>query len=196
MRLLLVLAHPSADSFTAAVAATARETLLARGHEVDWLDLYAEGFDPRLTVAERAGYYADPYDRSAVADPIARLTAAEGIVLVFPQWWFGFPAILKGYFDRVFAPGVAFDHGAAGGIVPRLGNIRLFYALTTTGSPWWVVRLAMGDPVRRLLKRGLASMCAKGVKFRMLCLHDMDRIGADKRRAHLFRVRRLLGEVR
>ena len=195
MRLLLILAHPLGDSFTAAVAATARDTLAANGHQVDWLDLYAEGFDPRLTAAERASYYADPYDRSDVAGLVARLTAADGLVLVFPQWWFGFPAILKGYFDRVFAPGVAFAHGAAGGIAPRLGNIRLFYALTTTGSPWWVVRLVMGDPVRRLLKRGLVSMCAKRVSFRMLSLHDMDRIGADKRAAHLDRVRRLMAKI-
>jgi putative NADPH-quinone reductase len=195
VRLLIVLAHPLWDSFTAAVAATARERLVAGGHEVDWLDLYQEDFDPRLTEAERATYYADRYDGSAVAALVARLTAADGIVLVFPQWWFGFPAILKGFFDRVFAPGVAFAHGKAGGILPRLTNIRLFYALTTTGSPWWVVRLAMGDPVRRVLKRGLASMCAKDVRFHMLSLHDMDRANDEKRLIHLERVRRLMAEI-
>lgn len=195
MRLLFVLAHPLSGSFTATVAETARALLLANGHEVDWLDLYREDFDPRLTEVERASYFAEPYDASAVAALIARLRGAEGIVLVFPQWWFGFPAILKGWFDRVFAPGVAFDHGKAGGIVPRLANIRLFYALTTTGSPWWVVRLIMGDPVRRVLKRGLASMCARGVDFRMLSLHDMDRIDDEKRLVHLERVRRLMAQV-
>ena len=195
MRLLLIIAHPLWDSYTAKVAATARESLVANGHEVDWLDLYQEDFDPRLTDAERASYFAEAYDSSAVATLIARLEAAEGIVLVFPQWWFGFPAILKGYFDRVFAPGVAFAHDKAGGILPRLGNIRLFYALTTTGSPWWVVRLVLGDPTRRVLKRGLASMCAKGVDFRMVSLHDMDRIDDEKRLIHLERVRRLMAQV-
>lgn len=195
MRLLLILAHPLWDSYTAKVASTARESLVASGHEVDWLDLYQEDFDPRLTDAERASYFAESYDGSAVAPLIARLQAAEGIVLVFPQWWFGFPAILKGYFDRVFAPGVAFAHGKAGGILPRLTNIRLVYALTTTGSPWWMVRLVLGDPVRRVLKRGLASMCAKGVDVRMLSLHDMDRIGDGKRLLHLERVRRLMAQL-
>ena len=60
MKLLLILAHPIEGSFNAAVARAAREALMANGHEVDWLDLYAEDFDPRLTIAERASYFADP----------------------------------------------------------------------------------------------------------------------------------------
>ena len=194
MKLLLILAHPIKDSFNAAVAETAREALLARGHEVDWLDLYGEDFDPRLTSAERASYFVEPYDGSAVAPLIERLRAADGLVLVFPQWWFGFPAILKGFFDRVFAPGVAFAHSGSGGILRRLTNIRLFHALTTTGSPWWVARL-VGDPVHRTLRRVIAPMCGRGVRFRMISLHDMDRATATKRRAHLERVRRLMAAI-
>ncbi|MBY5334092.1 NAD(P)H-dependent oxidoreductase [Rhizobium leguminosarum] len=197
MRILLVLAHPLEDSFAAAVAHTAREALEASGHVVDLLDLYAENFDPRLSKAERGGYFDQPYDTSAVADIVARLNAADGLILVFPQWWFNFPAILKGFFDRIFAPGVAFSHDAAGGrIVPQLTHIRLLYALTTTGSPWWLVRLYMGDPVRRLLKRGIAAFCSKRLNFKMLSLHDMDRATDAKRRAHLDRVRKLLSAIR
>jgi NAD(P)H dehydrogenase (quinone) len=194
VRLLLVLAHPIEESFNAGVAKAAREALLANGHEVDWLDLYREDFDPRLTSAERASYFADPYDGSAVAPLIARLSAADGLVLVFPQWWFGFPAILKGFFDRVFAPGVAFAHSDSGGIVRGLSDIRLLYALTTTGSPWWVARL-VGNPVHRTLRRVIVPMCAKGTRFRMISLHDMDRVSGTKRRAHLERIRRLMSGV-
>ncbi|MBP2485422.1 flavodoxin family protein [Rhizobium leguminosarum] len=197
MRILLVLAHPLQDSFAASVARTAREALEASGHVVDLLDLYAENFDPRLSEAERRGYFDVPYDTSAVADTVVRLKAADGLILVFPQWWFNFPAILKGFFDRVFAPGVAFSHDAAGGrIVPQLTNIRLLYALTTTGSPWWLVRLYMGDPVRRLLKRGIAAFCSKRLNFKMLSLHDMDRATDAKRTVHLDRVRKLLSAIR
>lgn len=196
MRLLLVFAHPLEDSFAAAVARTAKETLEAGGHSVDMLDLYREGFDPRLTETERRGYHNTPYDISAVDDVVARLQAADGVIFVFPQWWFNFPAILKGFFDRVFAPGVAFDHDAAGGrIVPKLGNIKLFWALTTTGSPWWVVHLYMGNPVRRLLRRGIAAFCAKGVDFRMINLYDMDRSTDTKRKAHLQRIRQALSKI-
>ncbi len=196
MRILMVLAHPLPDSFAAAVARTARETLEAGGHSVDLLDLYKENFDPRLTEAERNGYFDVPYDASAVSEIAARLKTAEGLILVFPQWWFNFPAILKGFFDRVFAPGIAFDHEQSGGrIVPKLTNIRLFWALTTTGSPWWVVHLYMGNPVRRLLKRGIAAFCAKNLHFRMLTLHDMDRIDDDRRKAHLDRIRQALRRI-
>ncbi len=196
MWILLVLAHPLSESFAASVARTAREALEASGHTVDLLDLYAEDFDPRLSEAERNGYFDLPYDTSAVAGIVARLKAADGLVLVFPQWWFNFPAILKGFFDRVFAPGVAFTHDAAGGrIVPQLTNIRLLYALTTTGSPWWLVHFYMGNPVRRLLKRGIANFCSKKLVFRMISLHDMDRATQARRRAYLERIRRALAAV-
>ncbi|MDK1376881.1 MULTISPECIES: NAD(P)H-dependent oxidoreductase [unclassified Sinorhizobium] len=196
MRILIVLAHPIEDSFAASVARTAKETLEANGHAVDLLDLYREDFDPRLSAKERASYFSDRYDSSTAASWIGRLQSADGLVLVFPQWWFNFPAILKGFFDRVFAPGVAFDHDEAGGrIVPRLDNIRLFWALTSTGSPWWVVHLYMGNPVRRLLRRGIAAFCAKGLDFRMISLHDMDRATEAKRKRHIERVRALLGRI-
>ncbi|MBB4183623.1 putative NADPH-quinone reductase [Sinorhizobium terangae] len=196
MRILMVLAHPLEDSFAASVARIAKETLEANGHTVDLLDLYREDFDPRLSARERGSYFSDRYDSSAAASWIARLRAADGLVLVFPQWWFNFPAILKGFFDRVFAPGVAFDHDPAGGrIVPRLGNIKLFWALTTTGSPWWVVHLYMGNPVGRLLKRGIAAFCGKGLDFRMISLHDMDRATEAKRKRHLERVGALVSRI-
>jgi putative NADPH-quinone reductase len=196
MRILIVLAHPLEDSFAAGVAATAQQVLSAKGHSVDLLDLYREDFDPRLSPAERGGYFDIPYDVSGVSGIVGRLQAADGLVLVFPQWWFNFPAILKGFFDRVLAPGVAFTHDLAGGrIVPKLTNIKLLWALTTTGSPWWLVHLYMGNPVRRLLKRGISNFCAKRLNFRMLSLHDMDRATPEKRAAHLARVRKALGTL-
>lgn len=196
MHILLVLAHPLSDSFAAGVAATAKTTLEKGGHSVDLLDLYREGFDPRLREEERRGYFDTPYDTTAVDGIVARLRAADGLILVFPQWWFNFPAILKGFFDRIFAPGVAFDHEKSGGrILPRLTNIKLFWALTTTGSPWWVVKLYMGNPVRRLLKRGIAAFCAKDVRFRMISLHDMDRVAPTQRAAHLTKIEKAVAQI-
>jgi putative NADPH-quinone reductase len=195
-RFLVVLAHPLPESYAASVAKTVVETLRDRGYVADLLDLYQEDFDPRLSAAERSAYFNTPCDTSSVDPIIARLRAADGLILVFPQWWFNFPAILKGFFDRVFAPGVAFTHDLAGGrIKPALGNIRHLYAFTTTGSPWWMVKFYMGDPVRRLLKRGIAAFCAKDVDFRMLALHDMDRVSEAQLTAHLERVRALTARL-
>ncbi|MBT9371404.1 NAD(P)H-dependent oxidoreductase [Rhizobium sp. CSW-27] len=193
---LIVLAHPLPESFAASVADTVAQTLHNKGHTVDLLDLYREDFDPRLSERERRRYFDPVADTSAVDPIIARLKAADALILVFPQWWFNFPAILKGFFDRVFAPGVAFEHDQAGGrIRPALRNIRHLYAFTTTGSPWWVVKLYMGNPVRRLLKRGIAAFCARDLDFRMLSLHDMDRVTQARLTAHLARVRYLVDRL-
>ena len=181
-RFLVVLAHPLPESFAASAARLVIETLEAKGHTVDLLDLYGEDFDPRLSAAERAAYMEPGCRPTEASEIVERLKAADGLVLVFPQWWFNLPAIMKGFIDRVFVPGVAFDHDKAGGrIVPLLTNIRTFWVVTSTGSPWWVVHLYMGNPVKRILKRGVAAFCAKRVNFRMLAIHDMDR-STDKKR--------------
>jgi NAD(P)H dehydrogenase (quinone) len=189
VRVLVVVAHPLEESFAKAAARRICSALEQRGMEVDCLDLYGEDFDPRLTAKERRGYFAAPYDFGAVASYVERLRAADKLVLVFPQWWFDVPAILKGFFDRVFVPGVAFDHGPAGaGLVPRLTNIKALWVVTTTGSPWWVARLYMGDPVRRLIKRGVKSAINPKAAFRMFSLHDMDRMSTARADAFLKRL--------
>jgi putative NADPH-quinone reductase len=97
MRVLVVYAHPLGDSFAAALRDTIVMRLRAAGHEVDLCDLYAEGFDPVLTAAERRAYNTAYPDLSAVEPHIARLQAAEALVVCFPTWWYGMPAILKGW---------------------------------------------------------------------------------------------------
>jgi len=188
---LVVLAHPLPESFAASAAKTVVEALQGQGQTVDMLDLYAEDFDPRLSLAERRAYMEPGYQPAEdVSGIIARLKAADGLILVFPQWWFNLPAIMKGFIDRIFVPGVAFEHDKAGGrIVPLMTHIRSFWVVTSTGSPWWVVHLYMGNPVKRILKRGVAAFCAKSVDFRMLTLHDMDRATEDKRKRFLAKVR-------
>jgi len=196
LRFLVVLAHPLADSFAASAAKVAINALQAKGHSVDFLDLYAENFDPRLTAAERGSYFDETYDSSAVAPLAARLQAADGLILVFPQWWFNLPAILKGFLDRVLVPGVAFGNDANGGrLVPKLDNIKHFWVLTTTGSPWWIAQIYMGNPVRRILKRGVAKFCIRKPDFRMLSLHNMDQSTEARRARFLHRVRRVVGTV-
>lgn len=194
MNVLVVLAHPLKESFAASVARTVVTSLEARGHQVDFLDLYAEDFDPRLSAAERASYMSGSYDLSAIAPYAGRLKAADALILVFPQWWFNLPAILKGFVDRVFVPGSAFDYSADGiKLEPKLDRLKHFWVFSTTGSPWWVVKFYMGDPVRRQLKRGIAAFCGKKVDFRMTCLHNMDDTTQASREQFLEKVRIQLG---
>src|SRR5215212_8347222 len=110
MRVLVLFAHPLADSFAASLHRAVIAKLRQGGHEVDDCDLYAEGFDPVLSAPERRDYNTPSPDLSGVAGHVDRLKAAEALVLCFPTWWYGMPAILKGYFDRVWLPGVAFHN--------------------------------------------------------------------------------------
>jgi NAD(P)H dehydrogenase (quinone) len=105
MRVLVLYCHPVEESFNGAVHAAALRGLRAARHEVDDCDLYAEGFNPVMSRAERVGYHEIPENRVPVAPYVARLLAAEALVIVSPVWNFGFPAMLKGFFDRVFLPG-------------------------------------------------------------------------------------------
>lgn len=196
MKFLVVLAHPINESFAASVARTVVAALEAKGHSADLLDLYAENFDPRLTAAERASLVEETYDSSAVDPMIARLKAADGLILVFPQWWFNLPAILKGFFDRIFVPGFAYGvEPDSGKLFPTLDNIRYFWAITSTGSPWWVVQFYMNNPVKRILKRGVAKFCCRRVNFRMMSLHSMDETTQEKRLKFLEKVRRAVARL-
>lgn len=189
---LIVLAHPLPESFAHAAAARIRAALAARGCTTDLLDLYAEGFDPRMSAGERASFFDVPYAVPADIAPLtARLEAADELVFVFPQWWFNMPAVLKGFFDRVFAPGIAYVHALdLGTIKPRLTRVQRFSVVTSTGSPWWAARLYMGDPVRRLLKRAIMAYCCPNARFRMFSLHDMDRMTPRKAERFLARLDR------
>ncbi|MBV8890254.1 MAG: NAD(P)H-dependent oxidoreductase [Alphaproteobacteria bacterium] len=191
MRVLVIYVHPLADSFAAALHHTIVAALSRGGHEVDDCDLYAEGFDPVLTAAERRAYNTPHPDLSAVAPYVERLRAAEALVLCFPTWWYGMPAMLKGYFDRVWLPGVAFDVPERGGaITPRLRNIRKFAVVTTYGSPWWLVKLVLRDPVRAVLIGGLRRLCARNVTASFEAFYNIDAASPSRCAGFLSRVER------
>ena len=108
MRVLYVYCHPVPESFHGAVRDVALEGLRRR-HDVDLLDLYAEGFDPVLGAEERRRYHDVERNREGIEPYLIRLRKAEGLVVQFPTWCFGPPAMLKGWLDRVIIPGFAFD---------------------------------------------------------------------------------------
>lgn len=173
---LVVTAHPLAESLTATFAETAASSLRQAGHDVTVLDLAARGFDPRLTAGERQNYYAQTYDAGLVAEETGLLRQADILVLVFPTWWFSPPALMKGFFDRVFAPGVAYDHAAdLSTLEPRLTKLSRVTIITTLGSPWWIDWLVMRRPVRRVIATGLIGACAPQAKTRYLALYKAEK---------------------
>jgi putative NADPH-quinone reductase len=198
MRLLIVYCHPDPESFAAAVFATVRDTLAAAGHELRCIDLYAEGFDPVMSLAERRSYLVDTEANiAALAPHVQALQWAEGWIAVYPTWYYGLPAMLKGWLDRVWLPGVTFEVASAKQrtIRGRLVNIRRFVGITTSGSPWWWLKV-IGDPGRSLLMKGLRPLYARGCRMQWLQLFDMNHATATDRERFLARVRRTLEAIR
>lgn len=178
MSVHLVLCHPLEDSLNARLACTAETGIRSRNLPVDRLDLYASGFEPALTVEERQAYYGAIRPKNSPVDLQRRLAEAEHLVLVFPTWWFAPPAMLKGWFERVWSPGIAFEQGTP--IRPLLTNLKSILVVTTLGSPWWFDTLIARQPVKTTLRTGLFTACAPQAKFRMLSLHSAENIDAQR----------------
>ena len=112
MHILAVFAHPVRDSFTGALLDAFLEGAAEAGHSAETADLYREGFEPRFQPEDFAQFKADAMPE-AIRQEQARVDRAEGIAFVFPVWWWSFPAILKGWIDRVMSQGWAYDFSPA-----------------------------------------------------------------------------------
>lgn len=187
MRILVLFAHPVESSFNAALHAAVVDALKASGHEVDDCDLNAEGFSPVLTREERLAYHDLDQNQANVADYVRRVQRAEALVLCYPVWNFGFPAILKGFFDRVFLPGVSFKM-QDGKVAPALHNIKKMAAITHYGGTRMRAFLA-GDPPRKSVKRVLRAVIKPFAPVRYLALYDMNRATDADRGAFLEKVK-------
>ncbi|MGX9147518.1 NAD(P)H-dependent oxidoreductase [Mesorhizobium sp. 128a] len=186
MKVLVLYAHPVETSFNAGLHRTIVERLTAAGHAVDNCDLYAEDFDPRLTRGERLDYHNQRSPADPAAPYVERLLRAEALVLSYPVWNYGFPAILKGFFDRVFLPGVSFKL-VAGKAQPSLHNIGKLAAITTYGGSRFRAML-MGDPPRRLVKRMLRATIKPGASVSYLAHYSMNLSTDETRRAFIAKV--------
>jgi NAD(P)H dehydrogenase (quinone) len=194
VKLLLVFCHPDPASYGAALRDAAVQALQGSGHELRQIDLYAEGFDPVFSAAEKRSYLGDTAQNIAgVAAHVEALRWAEGWVAIYPTWFYGLPAMLKGWLDRVWLPGVTFQVASSKKRTIRgeLQNIRRFVGITTSGSPWWWLRV-IGDPGRSLLMKGLRPLYARGCRMTWLQLHDMNHVTAAEREAFLAKVDRTL----
>ncbi len=195
MRVLIVYCHPCPDSFNAAVRDTAMATLKAGGHELRLIDLYAEGFDPVLSEQQRRDYHTPGLNERGVEAHLEALRWCEALIFIYPTWWYGPPAMLKGWLERVWIPHATFSMPEGNKSIGRvLTNIRIIGAISTLGSPnwwWWM----MGMPGRRILLTGLSVLCAPRCSTFWLGLHRMDSVTAAERERFLARVRRRLARL-
>jgi putative NADPH-quinone reductase len=182
MKVNVVYAHPLDDSYQASLHERVVRTLKARGDEVIDFDLYAMRFNPVMQPEERRGHFEPSRTPEDLQVYIDALRWAEACVFCFPTWWSGMPAMLKGYFDRVWRPGVAYHVPADGGVIkPALLNIRRMGVVTTCGSPWWYTEIYMQNPGRKVLLRGLKTMCGRHVKHLYMTRYSVEGISNEKR---------------
>jgi NAD(P)H dehydrogenase (quinone) len=187
LRILIVFAHPLETSFVSAVHARVVEILRSGGHVVDDLDLYAEKFDPVMSREGLLRYVDRSANTREVEGYVQRLRAAEALILVFPVWFDGLPAIMQGYFQRVFLPGVAVRIDEAGLFHPNLHHIKRMAAVCAYGEGEQDVS-AKGDPPLRFVRDNIGALIDPKGCFEYLALYDMNFSAAQRRAAFMKRV--------
>ncbi|MCZ8183334.1 MAG: NAD(P)H-dependent oxidoreductase [Beijerinckiaceae bacterium] len=187
MRILYLYCHPLAECYHAAIRDAALESLRDAGHEVDLCDLYAEGFEPILTAEMRREYHDTTLNRKGIEGYVERLHRAEALVVQFPTWCFGFPAMLKGFFDRLFSPGITFDLSDPANVKPMLGHIRQVIGISTYGRDRWRA-FVVGDPPRKMITRYLRWFVSRRARIRYLALYHMNVATEAQRKAFMARV--------
>ncbi|HUN53761.1 MAG TPA: NAD(P)H-dependent oxidoreductase [Smithella sp.] len=159
MLISVILAHPDPASFNHAIAQTAVEALKANGHTAFFHDLYRENFDPLLNSEETV---KDAMLPSAIRQHCEEIAAADGIVIVHPNWWGQPPAILKGWVDRVIRPGVAYvflDDDSGEGIPKGLLKAGTALVFNTSNTPSQREKNVFGDPLETIWKNCVFGLC-------------------------------------
>jgi len=210
-KVLLVHAHPLPGSFSTALASAVRRGLESGGAEVTTLNLYSMKFDPRLSADERRRYLGPtakdpklpPYPTVSrdVRQHVEALKTHDAVVFVYPTWWFNVPAMLKGWLDRVFLPGVAFKlphlepagSPVRGGLVPCLDHISKMGIVSTYGAPRHITNVC-GDNGRQMLCRAILPLFSADCAVHHHGLYEMDVQTAERRAAFLNEVERYYGE--
>ncbi len=199
MRSYVVFCHPTHDSLTGAALQRTLAGLAAAGHEVRLSDLYADGFRPELDRADREAHMidhrAEPDRRPDISRYADNLAWCDALVFVYPTWWSGQPAMLKGWFDRVLVRGVAWDlPEGANRIRPLLRNVRTIVAVTSHGSSK-LANAAEGETGKRALSRSLRAVCANRCRTTWLAIYTIDRSSVAERERFLARVERRIARL-
>ncbi len=174
MRAVVVYSHPNRESLSAALRDASVRGLLASGHHVDVIDLDADNFNPVMS-REEWTHYLDP--KASVSPQVQKyrefVNSADVLVFVYPTWWSGVPAQLKGWLERVLGVGVAFDATAYGIKSGPLQHVSHIAVITTFGSPRWYVKF-VNDNGRRMFSRAIRLSTGLKTKFHHLGLYSLD----------------------
>jgi putative NADPH-quinone reductase len=196
MHCLIVTAHPAAKGLTHHLGDVVQTGLQVQGHQIARLDLGQSGFAPALSSAEWQSHFAPPFDAAQVQPQIDALLTAKVLVLIAPIWWAGLPATMKGWFDRVWAPGHAFDpHSSPGQIKPLLSGLRHVVLITTHAAPAWVDWLVHRRPVQRMLRHSLLRLCAPQARLTSLSIYRAENLTPERLAAAISRIDRVVARL-
>ena len=132
---LVVFAHPKSDSPAGELLDATVEGLSRAGHDVNVLDLYREGFEAAMTLDEWRDYPTSGGSGCVTSRYADVLGSVDLVAFVFPMWWSGPPSILKGFFDRILVPGIAFNLDDTGKVKPALRHVRRVVVVTAAEPP-------------------------------------------------------------
>lgn len=171
MRALIVVSHPEKESLTHSVAAAVAKGVSTNPqHTTDIVDLSAEGFNPTFTAQDFAAFkLTEPVSADIVAEQ-ARIDKADALVLVFPVYWWSMPALLKGWIDRVFTNGWAYEETAEGEVVKKLGRLPVHIIGLGAASQGAYDRHGFTAAFNAQIAHGIFDYCGAQVKTSELML--------------------------
>jgi len=180
----VIFCHPCSDGFIPAALDRVQVGLRSAGADVRTHDLYREGFVPEFSADEHR-HHLDPGVSTELGEHADDLRWCDTLVLVYPTWWSGQPAMLKGWIDRVWASGVAWElPDGANRLRPTLNNVRRLVAVTSHGSSKALNSL-QGEGGKRTLFRSLRAMCHPLTRTHWLAFYGIDDDNAARRTAFL-----------
>ncbi|MBY4275321.1 NAD(P)H-dependent oxidoreductase [Rhodococcus fascians] len=162
MNTLVVVSHPDPHSLTHQVAHSVIDAIQSTGTAVETADLAAESFDPRFSAADLSLYRGNGSTPSDVAEEQTRIDRAEHLVLVFPMYWWSMPALLKGWIDRVFVEGWAYEYGDRV-FVKKLDRLTVHLVVVAGDDADSFERHGVYQAVRTQIERGIIEYCGATV---------------------------------
>lgn len=190
MHALIVVSHPDRESLTHAVAAQVAQGVALEGppgrHTTETADLAAEGFDPRFTAGDLALHLKQAPAPSDVAAEHARLDRADALVLVYPVYWWSLPALLKGWIDRVFTQGYAYEEGADGRLAKKLGRLQVHLLGLGGADGGTYERRGYSSAMATQIEHGIFDYCGARVASSALLLQSSskDTVASHLEAAH------------
>ncbi|WP_159802664.1 NAD(P)H-dependent oxidoreductase [Arthrobacter zhaoguopingii] len=156
---LIVVVHPDLRSLSHQVAAEVGDALTDAGVSSEVADLAAERFDPRFNAGDRSAYRRGAAVLGDVAAEQKRLDRVEHLILVFPVYWWSMPALLKGWIDRVFVNGWAFEQPEGGSLTPKLQRLTIHLVPIAGGDADGYQRHGYGTSLSTQIEHGIVDFC-------------------------------------